>query len=388
MIDQLLMPAMIITAIAGGIVVLAHAAGAFLYDVREAKRLRLRRLHPHKRAYRERPLVTVLISAHNDASSIERCLDSIFKNNYRKVEVLVVDHASQDATAQIVRRYAATHPNHIRLVARRNQVGKSAADQQAFRCHGNGQFVLTLPANSYLDNEALARASRHFAGQPDLDMLKPGEQIIPAPAITRLLETYRALLAKRINKFLSTAGLDVSQGGAACYRANAFKQRNRAGEQLQTHYAHDVIVNMPAQSSYAELFVHSYSERVRHLQLAAVLLGSRRSLDLLRPRTWLRAGYMFCSAIISVTGPLLVAYFLYLALSLHEPTLLLCIMVGLSAFLLFSIWEAEQLKPHQKATYAFGIPMVYGLFYLLSVSHLLAVFGAAIPTRAPAFRNR
>lgn len=392
MIDQLLMPVMIIAAIAGGIVVLAHEAGAFLYDVRAAKRLRAERLHPHKRAYRERPLVTVLVSAHNDEDSIERCLDSIFKSSYRKAEILVVDHASRDATKQIVRRAIAAHPNRrVRLVARRTEQGRAAAVGQAFRVHANGQLVILLSAASYLDKTALARAAKHFASEPDLDILKPNEQTIQAPTIAGLLESYRALLAKRTNKFLSIAGMASDASGTACYRSDTFIKlhNNRADNHLQVRYAHDIVVNTPALSSYAKLLARNYTEFVQCLRAAAAQLCYRRSLaDSPSPRIWLRVGYTLCSAIISVSGPLLVAYFLYLALRLHEPALLLLTVVGLSAFLVFSIWEDEQLKSRQKAAYAFGIPVTYVLFYLLGLSRLLAVLGTAIPNRTVAFRHR
>lgn len=391
MIDTLLLPTMITAAIAGGIVVLAHEAGAFLYDVRAAKRLRHARNHPHARLYRERPLVTVLVSAHNDASSIERCLDSIFGNNYRKVEALVVDHASQDATKQIVRRTIAAHPKRrVRLVARRAKQGKAAGIEQAVRRYADGQLVMVLEAANYLNKTALARTTKHFASDAGLDILCPNEQVIPTPTIGGLFENYHALLVKRTNKFLSVAGMGARGGTTACYRADAFpKLHHRTGKHPHVRYAHDVSINTPGRSSFAKLLAGAYVKGVQNFRATASQSRHRRSLaGLLSLRLWLKMGYTLCAAIISVAGPLLTAYFLYLALWLHEPTLLLLSIAGLSAFLLFSIGEDEQLQPRQKVARAFGIPVTYGLFYLFGVSRLLAMMTAAIPNRALIFRRR
>ena len=55
-------------------------------------------------------LVTVVIPAHNEAASIGACLDSVRAQTYPELQVVVVDDASDDATAQVVRRHMAADP--------------------------------------------------------------------------------------------------------------------------------------------------------------------------------------------------------------------------------------------------------------------------------------
>ena len=59
---------------------------------------------------RTEDLVTVVVPAKNEQDHIESCLDSILAQTYRNLEVLVVDGASTDRTAEIVLAYAGRDP--------------------------------------------------------------------------------------------------------------------------------------------------------------------------------------------------------------------------------------------------------------------------------------
>ena len=60
------------------------------------------------------PLVSVVVPARNAATTIARALDSVLGQDYRPIEVLVIDDASTDATARIVAAYASPE---VRLLA-------------------------------------------------------------------------------------------------------------------------------------------------------------------------------------------------------------------------------------------------------------------------------
>lgn len=56
-----------------------------------------------------RPLVSIIVPSYNQGSYIGATLDSIFGQDYRPIEVLVIDGASKDETVEVLRRYE-THP--------------------------------------------------------------------------------------------------------------------------------------------------------------------------------------------------------------------------------------------------------------------------------------
>lgn len=64
-------------------------------------------------------MISVVIPAYNAEKTIKRCLDSLLKQTYGDIELIVVDDGSTDNTAQIVSEMILTDPR-IRLIKQEN----------------------------------------------------------------------------------------------------------------------------------------------------------------------------------------------------------------------------------------------------------------------------
>jgi glycosyltransferase involved in cell wall biosynthesis len=80
---------------------------------------------------RSATIVGVVVPMFNAAATIEATLDSICRQNYQALDIVVVDDGSKDGSAALVERWAARDPR-VRL-CRRNNAGVAAA-----RNHGAG----------------------------------------------------------------------------------------------------------------------------------------------------------------------------------------------------------------------------------------------------------
>src|SRR6476646_10868218 len=87
----------------------------------------------------QRDLVTVTLVTYNSGPFIDRCLDAVFQQEYRPLEVIVVDNASQDDSKFILSRYK----NRIHLIENDRNLGFAAAQNQAIAA-SLGQWILTL----------------------------------------------------------------------------------------------------------------------------------------------------------------------------------------------------------------------------------------------------
>ena len=90
-------------------------------------------------------LVTVMVPAHNEAGFISACLASIQAQDYRNMQIVVVDSASTDATADIVRRHR-EEDERIELV----QVDRTGIPLALNRglAHAQGRWLVRVDAHS------------------------------------------------------------------------------------------------------------------------------------------------------------------------------------------------------------------------------------------------
>lgn len=94
-------------------------------------------------AGRENPLVSVVIPAYNAAWCVEKAVDSALGQDYRPLEIVVVNDGSTDETAAVLRRYG----DSIRIVSKPNG-GLSSARNAGIEAAG-GECIAFLDADDW-----------------------------------------------------------------------------------------------------------------------------------------------------------------------------------------------------------------------------------------------
>jgi len=108
----------------------------------------------------EKPLVSVLIPARNEARNIGACLESLVAQDYPNLEILVLDDDSSDETASIVQEIAARHAQ-VRLIRGRplppEWHGKAWACYQLGQ-EAQGEWLLFADADTRHQPNAISSA--------------------------------------------------------------------------------------------------------------------------------------------------------------------------------------------------------------------------------------
>ena len=91
-----------------------------------------------------RPPVSVIMAAYNEEKVIARTVESILRNGYEDLDLVIVDDGSQDATLEILRRNFGDRPN-VRILSQPNG-GKSSALNNAI-AHSRHNILIALDAD-------------------------------------------------------------------------------------------------------------------------------------------------------------------------------------------------------------------------------------------------
>jgi glycosyltransferase involved in cell wall biosynthesis len=106
-------------------------------------------------------LVSVIVPVYNGERFLAEALNSIFAQDYRPIEVIVVDDGSDDRTAEIARDFA-----DIRCLRQSNQ-GLAAARNAGIR-EAHGEFIAFLDADDLMLPNKLTVQMQYLLDHPEV----------------------------------------------------------------------------------------------------------------------------------------------------------------------------------------------------------------------------
>lgn len=92
-------------------------------------------------------LITVIIPVYNVEAYLERCIESVITQNYKELEIILVDDGSKDSSGAICDRYAAKD-NRIKVIHKPNG-GLGPARNSALDI-AKGEYLLFIDSDDYI----------------------------------------------------------------------------------------------------------------------------------------------------------------------------------------------------------------------------------------------
>ena len=102
----------------------------------------------------EGPKISVIIPVYNVEKYLPACLDSVIRQSYTSLELILVDDGSSDRSLEICRSYA-ERDDRIRVI-RRDNGGASAARNTGLD-HASGEYVSFVDSDDILFPDALEK---------------------------------------------------------------------------------------------------------------------------------------------------------------------------------------------------------------------------------------
>jgi len=101
-----------------------------------------------RQLYKERPLVSLLIPGKNEGKHIPRLAESLTRQTYKNIEIIIVDDGSDDNTAEICRRLE-QEGKIDRFIRNEVRGGKASAANTAL-AYSRGKYIVHIDADSHL----------------------------------------------------------------------------------------------------------------------------------------------------------------------------------------------------------------------------------------------
>lgn len=182
--------------------------------------------------------VSILIAARNESANIERLLDSIAKNTYRKsrFEVIIVDDHSEDSTVYIINTWKSNnHDVNLKLVHGKG-FGKKEVLKEGIKVCAN-EIILQTDADCEVPQRWIEIMSAQFV-KPEVKMVAGPVQLVSVKSLFDKLQSleFSSLIASSIG--LSNNGWNIMANAAnlAYLKASreelVFNEKSKSGDDV------------------------------------------------------------------------------------------------------------------------------------------------------------
>jgi glycosyltransferase involved in cell wall biosynthesis len=100
------------------------------------------------------PLVTIICICYNHEKYVVQALNSIVAQNYKSLEIIILDDCSTDNSVIEIKKWAAQHKVH-QLIINSENLGITKSFNKALT-YANGDYIMDLAADDYLETAAIS----------------------------------------------------------------------------------------------------------------------------------------------------------------------------------------------------------------------------------------
>lgn len=106
-------------------------------------------------------LISIIIPAYNSAQTLPKCLEHIFNQTYKNIEIIAVNDGSTDNTQKILEKYQ----DKIKIITQENR-GAPAARNRGFEI-STGEYVIFVDADVNLKPDCLQKMRQTLQEHPE-----------------------------------------------------------------------------------------------------------------------------------------------------------------------------------------------------------------------------
>lgn len=188
--------------------------------------------------------VSVIVPVYNAEKSLERCINSILDNTFRKFEIILIDDGSQDNSLKIMKEYEAQFPERIRIYSQKNK--GVAVTRNLGISYAQFKYIAFVDNDDFIDRDYI-QAHVETAENNSADIVLSGYRRV-GPGDTFLHEVI--LFSSEWSKYI------IMAPWARVFR-RTFLLENKI-EFLDNNIGEDVYLNLQAINATDDIIIIDY----------------------------------------------------------------------------------------------------------------------------------
>lgn len=229
----------------------------------------------------ESPKVSIILPAYNESAYIRDTLESLRDQTYDKIQLLVVDDASDDDTAEVAERTLSDVEDSIVLRNRTNMGQVFSRNRGAM--HADGEYIIFHDADDFSLPTRIEKQVRFLESNPDVGVVGSAFYYVNPKRNERRIkirptddETIREGLSRECMVNLGTAMFRVE----ALHETRLFQARRAEGYKLMI----DIAQNHELSNLNEPLYVYKINEGSSSQQdeLEAKVAIFKRNIEAIR----------------------------------------------------------------------------------------------------------
>ena len=335
------------------------------------------------------PKVSVILPARNEQKYIEKCLDSLLKQDYTNYEIVAINDSSSDRTGEIIQKYSTKNSKIIFINAEAKPEGWTGKNWACYQGYikSTGQLFLFTDADTTHSSSTISLAVNNLLAK-ELDALTAIPKILPNDFWTKI--TLPILWTLSISRYSALKANDPKTN-VGYFFGSFFIITKKTYEAVGTHKAvKEEIVEDGAlgrkvkEQGFKLRVVHGedHIQAVWARSSSTLWHGLRRLMVPLYKREKIKASLMVVATFLLLIYSLIVLPFsITMALDEKDVTLtinnysldLILLFLNIMSILLLIITNILQLKYtiFQNSLYSLSFPLAGSFVFIAFLSSII-----------------
>lgn len=188
------------------------------------------------------PKVSIIVPAFNEQGRIKKTVDSLLNLKYPKhlLEIILVNDGSTDSTWNEMEQYVS---KGVKIFTKKN--GGKASAMNLGLAKANGEIIVSLDADSFVDKNALIRMVGSF-DNPKVMSVTPSMKVWKPKSILQKIQFFEYMFGIFLRKAAAFMGcIHVTPGPFSAYRKAFF---DKYGGYKKAHHTEDIEIALRIQS--------------------------------------------------------------------------------------------------------------------------------------------